>query len=158
MRIWGFGRVQGLGFRAYCETFFALSIYPPFWKDGYLHNEHSFRAKFAVVSKMQVNHKHGAWVLQKLYSDVNVEIASRLARPTRSSGATVSYCGTNARSVRVWFAVFPELHKTGIGWMGGVAHKEARIHIRGFFLYKQCACFQHQYRCILSDTKTQFKS
>ena len=40
-----------------------------------------------------------------------MEIASRLARPTRSSGATVSYCGTNARSFRVWFAVVLELHK-----------------------------------------------
>jgi hypothetical protein len=54
----------------------------------YIHHTVSFRAKFAVIIEMQKIKRVGLGISQKLYSEVSVEIASRLARPTRSSGAT----------------------------------------------------------------------
>ena len=53
-------------------------------------NTHSQTVRFVIVSELQVYHVYRVGGSQKLYSLVNVEIANRLARPTRRSGATVS--------------------------------------------------------------------
>jgi hypothetical protein len=63
---------------------------------------------------------------------VRVEIANRLARPTRSNGATVSYCGKNARSFRTKFAVVSMLIKAVNWYTGGFAYKESWIDCREY--------------------------